>query len=72
MSSIDIAIILYLNSTDDMQQYLADPSRAPNANRKGHLNSDIGGVTPKAKVHKFTDFGSTSRKKILKKDYAQG
>ena len=57
-----------MNSTGDMQEYLADPSRAPNANRKGHLNSDIGGVTPKPKMYKFIDVGDTPRKKIMKKE----
>ena len=72
LSSIDIVVILYVNSTNDMQEYLADPNKAPDANRKGHLNSDIGGITPKTKMYKFTDVGGTLRKKILKKDSAQG
>ena len=65
-------ITLYVNSIDDMQEYLADSSRAPNANRKGHLNSDIGGVTPKTKMYKFTDVGGTPQKKIMKKESGQG
>ena len=48
-----------MNSTDDVQEYLADPSRVLDANRKGHLNSDIGGVTPKTKMYKYTDVGGT-------------
>ena len=61
-----------MNSTDDMQEYLADPSRVPNASRKGHLNSDIGGVTPKTKMYKYTDVGGTPRKKIMKRESGQG
>ena len=61
-----------MNSTDDVQEYLADPSRVPDANRKGHLNSDIGGVTPKTKMYKYTDVGGTPRKKIMKKESGQG
>ena len=70
LSSIDIVVTLYVNSTDDMQEYLADPSRALDANWKGHLNSDIGGVTPKTEMYKFTDVGGTPRKKIMKKESA--
>ena len=62
---------LFVNSTDDMQEYLADPSRTPDANRKGHLNSDIGGVTPKTKIYKYTDVGGTPRNKIMKKERGQ-
>ena len=71
-SFIDIVVKLFVNSTNDMQEYLADPSRTPNANRKGHLNSDIGGVIPKTKMYKYTDVGSTPRKKIMKKESGQG
>ena len=63
---------LFVNSTDDMQEYLADPSRVLDANRKGHLNSDIGGVTPKTKIYKYTDVGGTPKKKIMKKESGQG
>ena len=63
---------LFVNSSDDMQEYLADPSRTPDANRKGHLNSDIGGVTPMTKLYKFTDIGGTPRKKIMEKESRQG
>ena len=61
-----------MNSTDDVQEYLADPSRVPDANQKGHLNSDIGGVTPKTKMYKYTNVGGTPRKKIMKKESGQG
>ena len=61
-----------MNSTDDVQEYLADPSRVPDANRKGHLNSNIGGVTSKTKMYKYTDVRGTPRKKIMKKESGQG
>ena len=50
-------VVTVCNSTDDVQEYLADPSRVPDANRKGHLNSDVGG---------------TAGKRIMKKESGQG
>ena len=62
--------VLGWSTTYELQHYLADPSRAPDPSRKGHLNSDIGGVTPKSKIHRGSDYAGTSRRKIVKKDIA--
>ena len=55
---------------DELEQYPTDPNRAHDPYRKGHSNLDIGGVTPKTKMHRFFDCAGTSRRKIMKKDIA--
>ena len=48
-------------------EVISDPTRSPEQGGKGHLNSDIGGLTPKIKLHKESDAGNTSKSSKKKK-----
>ena len=43
--------------------YISEHGRSLNLNRKGHLNSDIGGVIPKIKLEKELDVVASSKRK---------
>ena len=42
-------------------ELIADPTRSPEQIEKSHLNFDIRGLTPKIKVHREANAGTTSK-----------
>ena len=52
---------------DLVMELISDPMRSPEHLGKSHLNSDIGGLTPKIKLHKEVDAGNSSKSAKKKK-----
>ena len=46
---------------DPLMELIADPTWSPEHVGKSHLNSDIGGLTPKIKLHREANAGNTSK-----------
>ena len=46
---------------DPIMELISDPTRSLEHLGKSHLNSDIGGLTPKIKLHREADAGNTSK-----------
>ena len=52
---------------DPIMELISDPTRSPEHLGKNHLNFDIGGLTPKIKLHKEVDARNSSKSAKKKK-----
>ena len=48
---------------DPCMAYISEHGKSPDFNRKGNLNSDIGGLIPKIKLEKESDAARSSKRK---------
>ena len=54
---------MFVFVADPSMAYISERPRLPDPNKRGHLNSDISGLTPKIKMEKESNVAGSSKRK---------